>query len=48
MNPAGNPDGISAGGYQFNDFVRVGTPLTLLIWLTLSAVLIFAYNLQAG
>jgi hypothetical protein len=36
---------MNAGGYKFNDFVRVGTPLTLLMWLVLTAVLAFAYNL---
>ena len=36
---------MNAGGYQFNDFVRVGTPLTLLMWVVLSAVLTFAYQL---
>ena len=36
---------MNAGGYTFNDFVRVGTPLTLLMWLVLSGVLIFAYQL---
>jgi di/tricarboxylate transporter len=30
---------FSAGGYHFNDFVRVGVPLTLLMWLTFSFVL---------
>lgn len=29
----------SAGGYRFNDFVRVGIPLTLIMWLTLTWVL---------
>ena len=36
---------MNAGGYKFNDFVRVGTPLTLLMWVVLSLVLTFAYNL---
>ena len=36
---------MNAGGYKFNDFVRVGTPLTLLMWLVLSGVLTFAYQL---
>jgi di/tricarboxylate transporter len=36
---------MNAGGYKFNDFVRVGTPLTLLMWMVLTAVLAFAYKL---
>jgi len=36
---------MNAGGYKFSDFVRVGTPLTLLMWVVLTAVLAFAYNL---
>jgi di/tricarboxylate transporter len=36
---------MNAGGYKFNDFVRVGTPLTLLMWVVLSAVLTYAYQL---
>lgn len=36
---------MNAGGYKFNDFVRVGTPLTLLMWVVLTAVLVYAYNL---
>jgi di/tricarboxylate transporter len=36
---------MNAGGYKFNDFVRVGTPLTLLMWVVLSVVLVFAYSL---
>jgi di/tricarboxylate transporter len=36
---------MNAGGYKFGDFVRVGTPLTLMIWLLLSAVLSYAYQL---
>jgi di/tricarboxylate transporter len=36
---------MNAGGYKFIDFVRVGTPLTLLMWVSLSAVLAVAYGL---
>ena len=36
---------MNAGGYKFGDFVRVGIPLTLINWLVLSGVLIWAYNL---
>jgi len=36
---------MNAGGYKFNDFVRVGTPLTVLMWVVLSLVLAFAYHL---
>ena len=30
---------FSAGGYKFSDFIRVGVPLTLIIWLALSFLL---------
>jgi di/tricarboxylate transporter len=36
---------MNAGGYRFGDFVRVGTPLTLLMWAALSAILTLAYGL---
>jgi di/tricarboxylate transporter len=36
---------MNAGGYRFSDFLRVGIPLTLIVWLTLSAVLPYLYNL---
>ena len=36
---------MNAGGYKFNDFVKVGTPLTLLMWVVFSLVLVFAYGL---
>jgi di/tricarboxylate transporter len=34
---------MSAGGYRFMDFVRLGIPLTLLMWAGFSIVLIFLY-----
>jgi len=36
---------MNAGGYKFGDFVRVGLPLTIIVWLILSGVLIWAYSL---
>ncbi len=36
----------SAGGYQFKDFVRVGLPLNLLIWLVASIVIPWLWPLQ--
>jgi len=36
---------MNAGGYRFNDFVRVGLPLMLLLWLVLTATLSYAYQL---
>jgi len=36
---------MNAGGYKFGDFVRVGVPLTIIVWLILSGVLIWAYSL---
>jgi di/tricarboxylate transporter len=36
---------MNAGGYKFSDFVKVGTPLTLLMWVVLSMVLVYAYDL---
>ena len=36
---------MNAGGYKFGDFVRVGLPLTVMTWLILSGVLIWAYEL---
>ncbi len=34
---------MNAGGYQFSDFIRVGLPLILLMWLTLSFLLSWIY-----
>jgi di/tricarboxylate transporter len=36
---------MNAGGYKFNDFVRVGLPLMLLLWLVLTATLAYAYQI---
>ena len=36
---------MNAGGYRFSDFLRVGIPLTLIVWLSLSAILPRLYNL---
>ena len=36
---------MNAAGYTFGDFVRVGVPLTLLVWLALSLSLIWSYGL---
>jgi len=36
---------MNAGGYKFGDFVRVGIPLTIITWLILGGVLIWAYSL---
>lgn len=36
---------MNAGGYQFTDFVRVGVPLTLIVWLALSWLLPLLYDI---
>ncbi len=36
---------MTAGGYKFNDFVKVGIPLTVLMWATLSLILSVSYRL---
>ena len=36
---------LSAGGYRFSDFVRVGVPLTVIMWLGFSIVLPMLYGL---
>ena len=36
---------MNAGGYKFGDFMRVGIPLTVMMWLLLTVVLAFAYRL---
>jgi len=37
---------LSAGGYKFSDFLRVGIPLTILMWAGFSLVLPLLYDLQ--
>lgn len=36
---------MNAAGYKFGDFVRVGLPLAIGLWLVLTAVLVWAYGL---
>ncbi len=36
---------FSAGGYRFSDFLRVGIPLTLIMWAGLLSMLILLYDL---
>jgi di/tricarboxylate transporter len=36
---------MSAGGYKFADFLRIGIPLTIIMWLSFSLLLPFMYNL---
>lgn len=36
---------LSAGGYKFSDFLRVGIPLTIIMWLGFSIVLPLLYDL---
>src|SRR5690606_38641901 len=36
---------MSAGGYQFSDFIRVGLPLSLIMWIGLSVVIPLLYDL---
>ncbi len=37
---------MNAGGYRFADFLRVGTPLFLIMWATLSVLLAWRYGLS--
>jgi di/tricarboxylate transporter len=48
MTPTGYQTNLlvmSAGGYRFNDFIRVGLPLQILIWVALSCSLAHFYDL---
>jgi di/tricarboxylate transporter len=37
---------MSAGGYKFGDFLRVGIPLTIIMWLGFSIILPLLYDLE--
>ena len=37
---------MNAGGYRFSDFLRVGIPLTLLMWGSFTWLLPFFYDLS--
>ena len=37
---------LSAGGYKFSDFLRVGIPLTILMWLGFSLILPVLYDIS--
>jgi di/tricarboxylate transporter len=39
---------MNAGGYQFSDFLRIGGPLVLLMWLVLSFVIPMMHPLMPG
>jgi len=36
---------MNAGGYKFSDFVRIGLPLAIGLWLILTTVLVWAYGM---
>jgi di/tricarboxylate transporter len=36
---------MSAGGYRFSDFMRVGIPLTIIMWVSFSLVMPILYDL---
>jgi len=36
---------MSAGGYQFRDYVRAGLPLVILMVVTLSVLLVLRYGI---
>ncbi|MDH5631263.1 MAG: SLC13 family permease, partial [Gammaproteobacteria bacterium] len=36
---------MNAGGYQFNDFMKIGIPLAVTLWLTLSIFIPYYYDL---
>jgi di/tricarboxylate transporter len=36
---------MNAAGYKFSDFVRVGLPLAVGLWIILTLVLVWAYGM---
>lgn len=36
---------MTAGGYTFGDFLKVGIPLTFIMWITFSWLLPLLYNI---
>ncbi|MCF6264780.1 MAG: hypothetical protein L3J24_14500 [Xanthomonadales bacterium] len=36
---------MNAGGYKFRDFMKVGIPLMIILWIVLTTVLVLAYGL---
>ena len=36
---------VNAAGYKFGDFVRVGLPLAVLLWISLTTLLVWFYDL---
>ena len=36
---------MNAAGYRFSDFIRVGLPLAILLWLSLTILLVLVYDL---
>jgi di/tricarboxylate transporter len=48
MTPVGYQTNLlvmNAGGYKFGDFLRVGVPLQIIMWVGLSAVMPMIYDL---
>jgi len=35
---------MNAGGYKFSDFMRIGIPLIILMWISFTFILAYFYN----
>ena len=35
---------MNAGGYKFSDFMRIGIPLIILMWISFTFILAYVYN----